>query len=132
MTPETLSHNHRNCLLKILQFDLCLISEIFSVFPVLILCSILFVMGVDLLQFLDIWFIKATTEVAFSLTRTKPPSLQVGIGLISQRRFAKNLIQCWYISSKLQRIISIVSLAACLQWHVTNLVSCFQILLCLS
>ena len=35
-----------------------------------------------LLQFLGIWFIKATTEEWFSLTRTKPHSLQEGIGLI--------------------------------------------------
>ena len=27
-------HNHKNCLLKILQFVLCLVSEIFSSLPV--------------------------------------------------------------------------------------------------
>ena len=46
------------------------------------LCPILLLMGVDLLQFLGIWFIKAMTEESFSLTRTKPHSLQEGIGLI--------------------------------------------------
>ena len=77
MTLNTPQHNHKNCLLKILQFDLCLVSEIFYYF--LFLCLILLVMGVDLLQFLDNWFIKATTEESFSLTRAK-----VGNGLISQ------------------------------------------------
>ena len=35
------------------------------------LCPILHVMGADLLQLLVIWFMKATTEDPFSLTRTK-------------------------------------------------------------
>ena len=35
----------------------------------------LLVMGVDLLQLLGNWFIKATIEESFSLTRTKPQSL---------------------------------------------------------
>ena len=40
-------------------------------------------MGVDLLQFLGILFIKATIDdESFSLTRTKPHSLQEGTGLI--------------------------------------------------
>ena len=77
MTLDTLLRNHYNCLLEILQFDLCLVSETFPFFHVFML-----VMGVDLLQFLDIWFIKATTEESFSLTRTKLHSLQEGIGLI--------------------------------------------------
>ena len=34
MTPDNLLHNHKNCLLKIRQFDLCLVSEIFALFPV--------------------------------------------------------------------------------------------------
>ena len=36
MTPDTLLPNHYNCLLKILQFDLCLVSEIFTFFHVFI------------------------------------------------------------------------------------------------
>ena len=80
MSPDTLLRNHCNCLLKILQFDLCLASEIFSFCYVFM--PILPVVGVDLLQFLPIWFIKATPEESFSLTRTKPLSLQEGIGLI--------------------------------------------------
>ena len=43
---------------------------------------ILIVMSVGLLQFLGIWLIEATTEESFSLTRTKPHFLQVGLGLI--------------------------------------------------
>ena len=46
------------------------------------LCPILLVIGVDLLQFLGIWFLKAMTEESFSPTRTKFHSLQEGIGLI--------------------------------------------------
>ena len=42
----------------------------------------LLVMGVDLMQFLGIWFIKARTEESFSLTRTKRHSLQERTGLI--------------------------------------------------
>ena len=47
------------------------------------LCPILLVMGVDLLQFLGVWFINAATEESFSLTRIKPHPLQEGIGLIT-------------------------------------------------
>ena len=66
--PDTLLRSHYNCLLKILQFDLCLVSEIFSFFR--FLCPILLAIGVDLLQVLGIWFIKVTTEQSFRLTRT--------------------------------------------------------------
>ena len=61
------------------------VSEIFSFFHVL--CPMLLVMGVDLLQFLDIWFIKATTEESFSLTRTKLHSLQEGTGSVRDDLF---------------------------------------------
>ena len=37
------------------------------------LCPILFVMVVNQQQFLGMWFIKATTEESFSLTRSNPP-----------------------------------------------------------
>ena len=79
--PDILLHNHYNCLVKILQFDLCLVSGIFSFFPVL--CPILLAMGVDLLQFLSVWFNKATNEESFSLTKFKTPSFQVSTGLIT-------------------------------------------------
>ena len=39
MTPDTLLHNHKNCLLKIIQFDFCLVPEIFSLFPVFIVLN---------------------------------------------------------------------------------------------
>ena len=42
-------------------------------------------MGVDLLQSLGIWLIKATTEELFSLTKTKPHPLQVGMGTLLRR-----------------------------------------------
>ena len=61
MTLDTLLGNHDyNCLLRILEFDLCLVSDIFS-FSHVFLCPILHVMDVNLLQLLGIWFIKATT-----------------------------------------------------------------------
>ena len=41
------------------------------------LSPILIVIGVNLLQFLSIQFMKTTTEESFSLKVTKPPSLQV-------------------------------------------------------
>ena len=80
MTPDTLLRNHYNCLLKVLQFDLCLVLETFSFFHVL--CPILFVMGVNLAAVFGICFIKATTKESFGLTRAKPHRLQEGIGLI--------------------------------------------------
>ena len=61
MTPDTLLSNHYNCFLKIVRIDLCPVSEIFSFFHVFV--SDLLVMGIDLLQFLGIWFIKAATEI---------------------------------------------------------------------
>ena len=66
MTSDTLLRNHYNCLLKILHVDICLVSEIFSLFHVFMsdfACNA----GADLLQFLGIWFIKAMTEESFSL-----------------------------------------------------------------
>ena len=67
-------------LLKTFQFDLCLVSEIFSFFPEL--CPILLVMGVGLLQFLSIWLMKTATKESFSLKTTQSPSFQLGIWLI--------------------------------------------------
>ena len=46
------------------------------------LCPNLLEMGVNLLRFLGIWFIKATTEESVSLTKAKPHSLLKGIRLI--------------------------------------------------
>ena len=134
--PDPLLRNPCNCVLKILQFDLCLVSEIFSFFHVL--CLILLVMGVDLLQFLGIWFIKATTEESFSLTRTKPTSLQEGIGLImqtvvSQRWLAKTQYNASIFPAHSKELYPrYFSLAACLQWHVISLIWCFQMLPCLN
>ena len=67
--PNTLLNNHYNCLFKILKFDLCLVSEMVSFFSVFMsdfACN-----GRRSATVLDIFFIKATTEESFSLTRTK-------------------------------------------------------------
>ena len=77
MTPDTLLRNHYDCSLKILQFDLCLFSEIFSFFHVFM--SDFASNGRRSAAVLGIWFIKATTEESFSLITTKPHSLQKGI-----------------------------------------------------
>ena len=57
-----------------------MVSEIFSLFQVFMsdfACN-----GGRSATVLGHWFIKATTEESFSLTRTKPHSLREGIGLI--------------------------------------------------
>ena len=71
-------------------------------------------MRVSLLKLFGIWFIKATTEESFSLTRTKPHPLQEGI------QHTPNYIQ------------DIFSLAACLYCHVISLIPCFQMFPCLN
>ena len=65
----------------------------------MLLCLILLVIGVDLLQFTGIWFIKATTKDSFRLTRTKPHSLQEGIGLIMQTVVSQRWLVKFYNAS---------------------------------
>ena len=101
-------------------------------------CLILPVIGVDLLQFLGIWFSKATTEESFSLTRTKPPfpprRNRVNHAHNSQSEMTckiLNTVLVYFQHTPKNYIDDIFSLAACLWWLVINLILCFQTLSCL-
>ena len=83
----------RASLLKMLQFNL------FRIIFVFFLSDLACVIGVDLLQFLGIWFkFKATTEESFNLIRTKPPfpsrNWDNHVDSIQSEMACKNLVQC--------------------------------------